>query len=308
MRVAIVEGSGTTVAARTASPIPLGASLMALGAGVVWSFGAIVVRKADGADAFQYLVWRSVGIIIVLEVAARVRRRPPLTPAAFRSGPLMLVTCACLLVASICFVYALKTTTPANAAFLASITPLVAVLLARIVLREALTAVTIVAVAVAFVGLCITVAGDLEAGNLTGNVAALLSAVGIAGYTICVRADQRRDWSPALPGYAVAMIVICAAITLANGRPLVPPLTDVTLAMFHGGVFIVVGTLLFNHASRQVPAVAMAVFAQTEMVFVPVWALFVLDDLPTTTSLIGGVIITVAVLGKALLDARRTVR
>ena len=48
----------------------------------------------------------------------------------------------CLLLASIAFVYAVKTTTPANAAFLASITPLVAVLLAKVTLGEPLTRVT----------------------------------------------------------------------------------------------------------------------------------------------------------------------
>ena len=51
----------------------------------------------------------------------------------------MLLACAWLLLASIAFVYAVKTTTPANAAFLSSITPLVAVLLARVTLREPLT-------------------------------------------------------------------------------------------------------------------------------------------------------------------------
>ena len=284
---------------------PLLASTIVIGAGIVWSFGALAARLAEGADAFQYLIWRSVAIIVVIEVAALVRRRPAVTPVAFRSGPLMLLTCACLLLASIAFVYAVKNTAPANAAFLASVTPLIAVLLARVVLGEPLTAVTIAAVAVAILGLCITVVGDLEAGNMVGNVAAVLAAVGFAGYAVCVRTDLTRDWSPVLPGYAVAMIALCAVITLAAGGPLVPPLADIALAVLHGGVFIVVGTLLFNRASRQVPAGAMTILAQSEMVFVPVWAFLVLDDSPTPTSLIGGLIILTAVVSKAVLDARR---
>ena len=167
-----------------------------------------------------------------------------------------------------------------------------------------MTPVTIAAVAVAFVGLVVTVAGDLGAGDMTGNVSAVLAAVGFAGYAVCVRTDVRRDWSPVMPGYAVMMIVLCGAITLAGGRPLVPPAPDVALAVIHGGVFIVVGTTLFNVASPQVPAVAMAVFAQTEMLFVPIWALLVLDERPGAATLAGGAIIFVAVIGKALVDAR----
>ncbi|MGH9271985.1 MAG: DMT family transporter [Ilumatobacteraceae bacterium] len=284
--------------------VPLGASVAALASGVVWSFGAVTARLADDADAFQYLIWRSIAILLVVEVLARTRRQPSATVRALRSDRTMLLACASLLLASIAFVYAVKTTTPANAAFLSSITPLVAVLLARVVLREPLTPVTIVAVAVAFVGLVITVVGDVDAGDARGNIAALLASVGFAGYAVCVRTSPRRDWSPVLPGYAAMMIVICAAITLADAKTLVPPATDIALAALHGGVFIVVGTLLFNLGARRIPAVAMAVLAQTEMLFVPVWGFLVLDLEPTTTSLIGGLVIFGAVIGKALYDAR----
>ncbi|MDQ3738412.1 MAG: DMT family transporter, partial [Actinomycetota bacterium] len=181
---------------------------------------------------------------------------------------------------------------------------LVAVLLVKATLGEPLSRITIAAVAVAFVGLIVTVAGDLEAGNLAGNISALLSSVGFAGYAVCLRTNPRRDWLPVLPGYAVMMITLCGLITAANGRPFTPPAADIVYAVVHGGVFIVVGTMLFNIASRQIPAVAMAVFAQSEMLFVPIWALIVLSDRPTAASLAGGAIIFTAVIGKAVLDAR----
>ncbi len=284
--------------------IPLIASLIALSSGVVWSFGAVTARLADHSDAFQYLIWRSLGIILMIEAVAVLRGRRPATPQAFRSGGLMILACGCLLLASIGFVYAVKTTTPANAAFLASVTPLVAVLLAKVVLGEPLTRVTVAAVALAFVGLLVTVMGDLQAGNLAGNIAALLSSVGFAGYAVCVRTDPRRDWAPVLPGYAVMMIVLCGVITAAKREAFAPPIADIGYALVHGGVFIVVGTTLFNIASRQVAAVPMAVFAQTEMLFVPLWALLVLSERPKLATLIGGAIIATAVVGKALLDAR----
>jgi DME family drug/metabolite transporter len=201
--VALLDDSGTATPTRIAAnaeTVPILASLIALGSGVVWSFGAVTARLADHSDAFQYLIWRSVAIIIVIEAIARFRRRPPVTPDAFRSGGMMLLACGCLLLASVAFVYAVKTTTPANAAFLGSVTPLVAVLVARVTLGERLTRTTIVAVAVAFVGLCVTVDGDLEAGSPAGNVAALMSSVGFAGYAVCLRTDPHRDWSPVMPG------------------------------------------------------------------------------------------------------------
>lgn len=283
--------------------VPFLASAFALSAGVVWSFGAVAARKAEHADAFQYLVWRSIGIIVVIELLAKLRRRPAVTPMAFRSGRMMLLANVMLLLASIAFIYAVKTTTAANAAFLASMTPLIAVVGSRIFLGERMSRVTILALIVAMFGLVVTVWGDLDAGNMAGNISAVMSSVGFAGYTVCLRTDPHRDWSPVMPGYAIMMIVICSVITVSGNNALVPPAEDIGYALVAGGLFIVVGTLLYNVAAKQVPAVAMVVFAQTEMIFVPIWAFLFVSETPKGTSLIGGAIIFFAVIGKAILDA-----
>jgi DME family drug/metabolite transporter len=279
-------------------------SVAALSAGAVWSFGAVTARLADGSDAFQYLIWRSVGIIVVIEALAVVRRTPNRTMEAFRSGRRMMAANLMLLLASIGFVYAVKTTSAANAAFLGATTPLFGVIVARIFLDERLNRRTAVAIAFAFAGLAVMVVGDLEVGNIVGDLAALASAVGFACYTAIVRSAPHRDWAPVLPGYAVIMIAICATVTLGNGKTLTPPPLDISLALLHGGLFIVGGTLLYNSASRSVPAAAMTVFAQTEMVLVPIWAFIVLAERPAAATLVGGTIIMLAVVGKAALDAR----
>jgi drug/metabolite transporter (DMT)-like permease len=293
----------------TRSPkVPLSAtaigSAMALSAGAVWSFGAITARLADGSDTFQYLAWRSVGIIAVIEVWHLLRRRPSQTIAAYTSGRRMLLANLALLVASIGFVYAVKTTSAANAAFLGATTPLFGVASARAFLGERLNWRTITAIAVAFVGLAIMLAGDLEAGGVVGDLAAISAAIGFALYTTIVRSSPDRNWAPVLPGYGVAMVAICVTVILANGNALVPPALDIGLALLHGGLFVVAGTLLYNGASRAVPAATMTVFAQTEMVLVPVWGFLVLAERPAPGTLLGGTIILTAVVGKAVLDAR----
>lgn len=275
---------------------------MALGAGVVWSFGAVTARMAKHADPFQYLIWRSIGVVVVMEAITAFRRQPMLLRKAYTSGRWMMTANFGLLLASLAFVYAVKTTTAANASFLGSITPLVAVVLARVVLAERLSPITVGALVVALVGLIVTVFGDLHAGNMIGNIAALLASVGFAIYTISLRSDPEADWSPVLPGYAAMMIVLCSTITLAHGKTLFPPAKEIALALVHGAVFIVVGTILFNLGSKRVPAVPMTVFAQTEMVFVPLWVFLVLSEAPKPATVAGGAIIFAAVVGKAILD------
>ena len=59
--MAMLEKSGAAPAGVVghAEAVPFLASLVALGSGVVWSFGAIAARLADQSDAFQYLIWLS---------------------------------------------------------------------------------------------------------------------------------------------------------------------------------------------------------------------------------------------------------
>jgi drug/metabolite transporter (DMT)-like permease len=283
---------------------PLWYSVTGIGAGVVWSFGALLARAAKSIDVWQYLLWRSVAIIVVMELLQIYKHRPPLTPQAFRGGPSMYVAHLGLLIASLAYIYAVKTTTAANAAFLASITPLVAVVLARVVLHERLTRVTIGAIALAFVGLAVMVSANVQVGNMIGNVAALCSSIGFAIYAVSLRRMPQRDWSPVLPGYGVFMILICGFVTVINKRTLLPPVDMIRYPLLHGGLFIVVGTLMYNAASSHVPAVAMTVFAQSETVCAPLWVFLALGERPGGQTILGGTIILIAIVGKAILDGR----
>ena len=280
------------------------ASFVAFGAGVIWSLGSLLARLAGHADTWQYLIWRSVGVVAVMEIISHVKGQGWMTPRAFRQGRTMFIGTLGLLVASLAFVYAIKNTTAANAAFLASVTPLFAVVLSRVFLGERLTRVTVGALALALCGLSIMVVSDVSGGNMVGNVAALMSSFGFAVYTICVRSEPDRDWSPILPGYASIMIVLCAVVSVAQGHTLVPPVADTGYGLVHGGVIIVVGTLMFNVSSRSVPAVAMTILAQSEMAFVPFWIFLWFGEAPTMSALIGGLVILTAVIGKAVLDGR----
>ena len=282
--------------------LPVVPSLLALGTGVVWSLGIVTARKANHSDAFQYLIWRSIGVIFVIEAIGLWRRQPGRMFIAWRSGRVMAAANLGIFLASIAFVYAVKTTTPANAAFLSSLTPLVAMVFATF-LGERLTRSTIIALAVGFTGLVVTVFGDLGAGNMKGNVAAFASSIGFALYATCVRTDRTRDWSPVLAGYCALMVVVCSIITVANGRELFPPAADMAYALVHGAVLIVVGTLMFNEASKHVPTVPMTAFTQTEMAFAPLWGIILLDLHPKGWTLVGGAIIFAAVVGKAAYDS-----
>ncbi len=295
----------------TRQPVPLGASLLTVSAALVWSLGALTNRWTSGSDAWQYLLWRSIGIMVVLEVVALVKRQRSPFVTAWTRGWLTIGASFGLLGASVGFVYALKNTTAANAAFYSSLSPFVAAILGWVELRERIHVPTLIAMA--FAGMGIAVMGFGPAGGnrgnglsstLHGNLSGLGCSIGFAVYVTCIRAKPQLDWAPVMPGYCSMLIPISIAMTTYHHRALVPAASDITKAVFHGAVLIVAGTYLFNRSARKVPAVAMTVFSQIETICVPIWILIAFHEVPGISAVIGGALILAAVLIQALGEAR----
>ena len=102
------------------SRTPLIGSALALAAGVLWSFGVLTVRFAETADPFQYLIWRAIGVIVVMEAISLVQGGGFLMRRFLQTDALGLIAAAGLVLAAVAFVFALKQTTVANAVFFAS--------------------------------------------------------------------------------------------------------------------------------------------------------------------------------------------
>jgi DME family drug/metabolite transporter len=294
------------------NPGYIGGALLALAAGTMWSFGGITVRYAPDSDSWQYLIWRSVGLLVAVEAWSLARGQGLLLARFARSMAdrqwIDLVAALALTLAAGAFVYALKATTIANAIFFASVTPLISMVLARTILAEALTWPAVVAIGLGLAGLAVMVGGDFGRGTLGGDLVALLSSLGFAIYSICVRLAPRRDFSPTLSAYALLSLLLCCVVTLVNGRPLAPPPQDIAMALLHGAVFIGIGIPLFNRAAPRVPAVGLVVLAQTETILSPIWAWLIIGEVPALTTLAGGALILSGVVLTAVAGARRAAR
>lgn len=283
-------------------------ALLALAAGAMWSFGGITVRLAPDSDPWQYLIWRSIGLFVAVEGWSLIQGRGLLVGKFLAGGLLGFCAASCLSLAAITFIFALKETSIAYVIFLASVSPLISMVLARIILGERLTWASVLAIALGLAGLAVMVSGVAGDGDRPpswkGNAGALASATFFALYSICVRLAPGKDFSPTLPGLALVTFVVCVAVTVAQGKALFPPRQDIMMAMLHGAVFIGVGVACFNAAASQVPAVGLTVMAQTETILSPVWAYLILGETPSRFTLAGGLLILTGVLVSAVAGPR----
>ena len=281
----------------------LGGALYILAAGLCWSFTGIFLRLAPHLDSWQFLVWRSFGVACAFAIITRASG--PGSPlmrlvALGRSGAIVTFV---LCLASITFIIAMKTTTVANALFLSSCAPLLAAILGYAFLGERLSLRQSASVALGLAGLGVIVGGTLEAGNLAGNISAVLTALGFAGASVAMRYGQRRDYTPAVFGYGIVVCALAAGVCVARGAPLFPPPLEALAAFTAGFLVMGLGFAFFLRGAPRVPAVGQTVLAQTETIFGPIWVWLAFGETPAAATLIGGAIIFAAVISMAAASA-----
>jgi drug/metabolite transporter (DMT)-like permease len=277
---------------------------LVLSAGLFWSFTGLMMRVASASDAWQYLGYRSLGIGLAALLWNRWQGGSSLVTSLIALRLFGGITVLSISLASICFIFAAKSTTIANTLFLSSCSPLLAAILAFVFLSEKLSWHSLIPIAIGLAGVAVMVRGEIGAGNLFGNVMAFAAALCFASYTICLRRAGARDLSAIILGYAFLTLLISAVMVVHEGRSLLPPLLDLFVAVLNGLAPLGIGTILYQKGAPFVPAVGLAVLSQTESVFGPLWVWIFVGETPLPTTLLGGAIILSAVIIMAVAGAR----
>jgi len=274
--------------------------LLVLAAGFIWSLMGLLIRLVGEVSTWHVLFYRSAGMVPVLWVMLWIRSGGAPLAALRRAGWAGLAGGACLVAAFACAIFAIQSTTVANAVFLFSATPLMSALLGRIFLGEAVRAVTWIAIAVALAGIFIMVREGLAAGAGAGNLAALASAAAFAVFTVLTRRPEMPDATPAILTGALLSILAAAAMIAAAGDSFAIPLPGALIALAMGAVILGIGLSMFALAGRVVPAAEMSLLALLEVILGPVWVWLFLGETASAGTFAGGAIVLAALVFNTL--------
>ena len=277
---------------------------MVLAAGVLWSFMGLAIRMIPEAGTWAVVFYRSLGMVPVLLafIALRSGGRPW---AVIRgAGVAGVIGGGGLIFAFLGAIYAIQTTSVANAVFLYSASPFFSALLGRIVLGERVRPATWAAIGLAAVGIAVMVREGLEGGALAGDAAALISARGFASFTVALRWGRVGDMYPAVLLGGVFTIALAAVAIWSGAGTLALAPRDAGIAMAMGAGLLASGMVIYTLGSRVVPAGELALFSMTEVMLGPVWVWVFLGEKATPGALTGGTILLAAIAGNALSGAR----
>jgi DME family drug/metabolite transporter len=279
---------------------------LVIAAGVLWSLQGLVFRQIEEAGSWAVLFWRSLGMAPVLLAFLIWRAGGSPLPAIRQVGAAGVLGGLGLIAAFGGAIYAIQATTMANAVFLFAASPFLAAVLGWVVLREPVAATTWGAMALALVGVFFMVRDGLDSGASAGNVAALLSSLGFAIFTVSLRWRRLDDALPSVLLGCLFSIVAGALVAAQIGEGLVVPVPDVLWSMSMGAVTLSGGMVLYTLGSKLVPAAELALLSNVEVLLAPFWVWLFLGETASARTLMGGAILLASVMFNGLSGAQRT--
>jgi DME family drug/metabolite transporter len=279
-----------------------GAALV-IAASLLWSLMALALRLIGDASVWEILFWRSLGILPVVGSILLWRHGSLWVPIR-RAGLPGLIGGGGIAVSFCGAVYAIESTTIANAVFLFTAGPFFAAVLGWLILGERVHPVTWSCIGLAVFGMFLMVREGLALGAGAGNLAAIVSALGFAVMTLAMRARPRADPSvPVFLGGAMNAAAMLAIVPLTAGSLLIAP-QDIAIAVGLGAVLLGLGLGLYSLGSRALPAVDMALLSMLEVLLAPVWGWLVLREGASSATLTGGFVLLAALVLNAVYATR----
>ncbi|MEY4696135.1 MAG: hypothetical protein RIT14_563 [Pseudomonadota bacterium] len=284
--------------------------VLVVAAGILWSVQGLIFRQIDTAGTWAVLFWRSVGMVPVLLAFLAWRAGGSPMPAIRKVGLAGALGGLGLVGAFAGAIFSIQATTIANAVFLFAASPFLTALLGWVVLGERVRPATWAAIGVALVGIFVMVREGLAVGSgaMAGNVAALLSALGFAVFTVTLRWRKLDDSLPSVLLGGIFSIFAGWLVAGHLGQALAVPVADAVWSMAMGAVTLSGGMVLYTLGSRVVPAAELALLSNIEVMLAPFWVWLLLGETATAWTLVGGAILMVAVIFNGLSGARRGLR
>jgi len=245
-----------TLAARLESPniSYFSGVVLVLMAGAFWSSMGLGIRMIEQANVWQILFYRSIALATFLLCIITIRSGYKPLRAIRSAGLAGAIGGVGLVFAFAGGIYAIQTTTVANAMFLFAAAPFLAAVAGWIILRENVRRATWVAMVFAIVGIAIMVVNGFASGKMAGNISALLSATGFAVFSIALRWGKLEDMLPAVFLAGIFAIVTAGTICYFGESGFEIPRNDIAIAVAMGVFQVGLGLVVYTIGSRVVPA------------------------------------------------------
>ena len=269
-------------------------------AGLLWSFGPLVVRNMDdpGLIPWQYLFARGLVIFFLLNIYLFFEEGIEFYKNYLKIGIAGIIGGVGLGTAMITFIWSITNTSAAITLLCLSAMPFITALLGFLFLKEKIRPSVWWAIFVASTGLVIMAFDSVSIGSLNGLIYGLASALGFSIFSVSLRWKKE---TPKFTTVAVAGLFCCIfSITILIQKDLnfLSSSKNEGLFALHG-TLVCLGLILYSIGSKNLPAAELTLLSLTEVIGGIFWVwipILGINEIPTNNTIIGGFLIFMAII------------
>jgi DME family drug/metabolite transporter len=269
-------------------------------AGLIWSFGPLVVRHMSDPHLvpWQYIFARGLTIFIVLNLYLFFEEGKKFYKNYFKIGISGLIGGIGLGIAMITFIYSITNTSAAITLLCLAAMPFFTALLGFLFLKEKISLNVWAAIIIATIGIMIIASGNVEKNPLLGLIFGMTSSIGFSVFSVTLR---WRKETPKFTTVAVAgffCIIVSTIFILSNGLNFLSSSYNGGMFSLHG-TLVCMGLILYSIGSKAIPAAELTLLSLTEVIGGIFWVwlpLFGINEIPSTNTIIGGFFIFMSII------------
>ena len=278
---------------------------LVLFAGILWSFGPLVVRYMDSPDLvpWQYIFGRGLTIFIILNLYLYFEEGINFYKNYKKVGRSGLIGGSGLGIAMITFIYSITNTSAAITLLCLAAMPFFTAILAYLFLKEKISINVWVSIFIATVGIIIMAVGNTEKNSLLGFLFGITSSIGFSVFSVSLR---WRKETPKFTTVAVAGLfcfVFATIMILITKQNFFSTSYNSSMFSLHG-TLVCFGLILYSIGSKAIQAAELTLLSLTEVVGGIFWVwlpLFGINEVPTTNTIVGGFFLFISLVYYSLI-------
>ena len=274
-------------------------------AGILWSFGPLVVRYMDSPNQvpWQYIFGRGLTIFILLNLYLYFEEGLKFYKNYLKMGYSGIIGGTGLGIAMISFIYSITNTSAAITLLCLAAMPFFTALLAFLFLKEKISLNVWISIFIATVGIIIMAFGSSGSNSLIGFIFGMMSSIGFSVFSVTLRwrSETPKFTTVAFSGFFC--FVFASIVLLSTNQVFFSTSYNGALFSLHG-VLVCMGLILYSIGSKAIPAAELTLLSLTEVIGGIFWVwlpILGINEVPDTYTIIGGFFLFISLIYYSLL-------
>jgi drug/metabolite transporter, DME family len=268
-------------------------------AGLIWSFGPLVVRYMNDPHlvAWQYIFARGTTIFIVINLYLFFDEGKNFYKNYLKIGRSGIIGGIGLGIAMITFIYSITNTSAAVTLLCLAAMPFFTALLGFLFLKERISLNVWISIILATIGIIIIALGNTEKNSLVGLVFGMTSSIGFSVFSVTLRWRKETPKFTTVAFSGFFCVAVATIFILSNQLSFFSTSYNGTLFSLHG-TLVCLGLILYSIGSKAIPAAELTLLSLTEVIGGIFWVwlpVFGINEVPSTNTIIGGFFLFISI-------------